>query len=132
MVIIKRNVVDIGRGVVEQHGHGSAVFADGAREELVGDVVVVSVAEGDLVIRLTQVFAGILAQGVHRGDEPEDDVALLDVEAELGIDVVFDTVDVVLVVVVILVDTIEHQRVFLVAGSHTMLHAYQDQDAAEE
>ena len=119
MTLVERHIVDVGREEVDEGRHHLAVLANGTTHHACVDVEVVVVVEEHLGVGLSDILTRILGDVVHRGDELEEDVALLDIETHLGVDMVFQRVDEGIGGALVTVDALEDGRL----NFHRMLLA---------
>ena len=114
MSVVEGDIVDIGRHEIQQGGHRLPVMSDGARQALVGDVIVVGILEVHFTIRLTDIVSGVCGHHIQRWYQPHHQVALVNVIAKLGIHVILKTNDGWGVPELVVIDTIQYQRISLV------------------
>ena len=124
ITVVKGNVIEVWGVEVHDHRHRLAVSADGTRHHLTVHGKIVFTRIGHVAIRLANIFPGILGQHIHGGDEPEDGVTFLHVEADLRIYVVLQTVDRPDMCLVERADLTQYQRIFP-GTSHGCRHTKQ-------
>ena len=126
MSVVQVDVVDVGRDEVEQGRHGVSVPTDGAGEHLSVDGHVVGTVDGYLAVRLPDILPWISGQCVHRRDEPERRVTFLHMVTAFHVDIVLESLDVLLVLFLVAVDTVQDECVGLFPGPQCGGHACEE------
>ena len=75
-----------------------------------------------MVVRLSDILPFVLRHDIHRGDEPEGGVAPLNIKPELRIDMVLYTVGHRDMRLLVVIDTLQDQGVFLSPAKNNAGH----------